>query len=133
MVVISATARILLVQRAEGATRAGYWSIPAGFVDYGEEVRAAAARELYEETGLTAEVGDVIHVASNFHDPTKLTVGVWFAGMVTGGQLRPGDDAAEVGLFTMDSLPSLAFDTDTTLIARIASGDVSIPTSNIAV
>ena len=74
-----------MVRRGPGATRPGYWSIPAGFVDYGEEIRTAAARELLEETGLVAEVGDVMFVASNFHDPSKLTVGVWFAGTVIGG------------------------------------------------
>ena len=104
--------RVLMVRRAPGATRAGYWSIPAGFVDYGEEVRAAAARELEEETGLVAEVGAVAFVASNFHDPAKLTVGVWFEGTVTGGTLQAGDDADEVGWFSLDDLPDLAFDTD---------------------
>ena len=104
--------RVLMVRRAPGASRAGYWSIPAGFVDYGEEVRAAAARELEEETGLLAEVGAVAFVASNFHDPAKLTVGVWFEGTVTGGTLQAGDDADEVGWFSLDDLPDLAFDTD---------------------
>jgi ADP-ribose pyrophosphatase YjhB (NUDIX family) len=104
--------RVLMVRRAPGASRAGYWSIPAGFVDYGEEVRAAAARELEEETGLVAEIGAVAYVASNFHDPAKLTVGVWFDGTVVGGTLQAGDDADEVGWFALDDLPDLAFDTD---------------------
>ena len=104
--------RVLMVRRAPGASRAGYWSIPAGFVDYGEEVRAAAARELLEETGLVAEIGEVAYVASNFHDPAKLTVGVWFDGTVVGGHLQAGDDADEVGWFPLDDLPDLAFDTD---------------------
>ncbi len=104
--------RLLMVKRAPGASRAGYWSIPAGFVDYGEEIRAAAARELLEETGLVAEIGEVVFVASNFHDPAKLTVGVWFEGTVTGGTLRAGDDAEEVGWFPIDDPPELAFDTD---------------------
>jgi ADP-ribose pyrophosphatase YjhB (NUDIX family) len=111
--------RVLLVRRAPGATRSGLWSVPAGFVDYGEEVRAAAKRELEEETGLVAEVGDVVWVASNFHDPAKLTVGIWFSGTVIGGTLRPGDDADDAGFFGLDDLPDLAFETDAELLASL--------------
>jgi 8-oxo-dGTP diphosphatase len=111
--------RVLLVRRGPGATRHGLWSVPAGFVDYGEEIRAAAARELLEETGLAADVGDVMFVASNFHDPNKLTVGIWFSGTVTGGMLMAGDDADAVGWFPLDDLPHLAFDTDEALFERL--------------
>ncbi len=111
--------RLLMVQRGPEATRAGRWSIPAGFMDYGEDVREAAARELLEETGLVAEVGDAVHVASNFHDPAKLTVGIWFEGTVVGGRLEAGDDAVDAGWFALDELPELAFETDAELIARL--------------
>ncbi len=116
--------RLLLVKRAPGATRAGLWSIPAGYVDYGEDVRRAAARELQEETGLEAAVGDAVWVASNFHDPAKLTVGIWFAGTVTGGSLRAGDDADEAAFFATDGLPPLAFETD---IAYLRSQGIDVP------
>ena len=108
--------RLLMVRRGPNATRSGLWSIPAGFVDYGEEIRTAAARELLEETGLEAEVGDVVFSASNFHDPAKLTVGIWFSGKVTGGTLEAGDDADAVGWFDLDDLPPLAFSTDESFI-----------------
>ncbi len=114
--------RVLLVRRGESVSRTGFWSVPAGFVDYGEEVRAAAARELREETGLEAEIGEVLHVASNFHDPAKLTVGVWFAGTVTGGRLEAGDDAVEVGYFAPGDLPPLAFETDREFLEGLAGG-----------
>lgn len=119
VVVFDDAGRLLLVKRAEGATKPGFWSIPAGFVDYGEEIREAAARELWEETGLEAEVGEPMFVASNFHDPEKLTVGIWFEGTVTGGSLQAGDDAEEAGYFALDDLPPLAFETDEALIEQL--------------
>ncbi|MFQ5966791.1 MAG: NUDIX domain-containing protein [Acidimicrobiia bacterium] len=116
--------RILLVRRGPKATQPGKWAIPAGFVDYGEEVRAAAARELEEETGLRADIGDPVYVASNFHDPEKLTVGIWFEGAVRGGRLAPGDDADEAAFFPLDELPSLAFETDADLLSRLGSAEI---------
>lgn len=111
--------RILLVQRAPRATQAGRWCIPCGFMDYGEEVRAAAARELVEETGLQCRVGGVLQVRSNVHDPAKLTVGIWFEGTVTGGRLRAGDDAADARFFDPASLPDLAFEGDRELLEAL--------------
>lgn len=123
-VLVEVDGRILLVRRGPSASKSGRWCIPCGYVDYGEEVREAAARELYEETGLVADVGDVIFVRSNFHDPSKLTVGIWFEGAVTGGELAPGDDADEVGWFDPSALPELAFETDAELFSlRYGVGD----------
>jgi ADP-ribose pyrophosphatase YjhB (NUDIX family) len=110
---------VLLVRRAPGSTRAGAWCIPCGYVDYGEDVREAAAREVAEETGLRVDVGEVVFVRSNFHDPAKLTVGVWFDGTVVGGTLAPGDDADDAGWFPLDVLPDLAFATDRELLAGL--------------
>ncbi|MCP4966307.1 MAG: NUDIX hydrolase [bacterium] len=113
--------RLLLIKRAKGSTKPGLWAIPAGYVDYGEEVRAAAARELREETGLEADVGDVVWVASNFHDPAKLTVGIWFLGTVTGGRLEAGDDAEEAAFFALSNLPPLAFNTDVAYLRSLGA------------
>lgn len=111
--------RLLLVRRGPHATRSGLWSIPAGFVDYGEDVRSGAARELLEETGLVATIGDPAWVATNTHDPAKITVGIWFTGELVGGTLAAGDDADDVGWFDLNELPPLAFDTDKAYIASL--------------
>lgn len=127
MLILDQERNVLLIKRGPGAFRSGRWAVPAGFVDYGEDVRVAAARELEEETGLVAEILDVVHVASNFDDPHKLTIGVWFSGRVVAGALRAGDDATDVGFFALDALPELAFPTDVGLFERLRSGELDPP------
>ena len=75
--------------------------------------------ELEEETGLVAEIGEVLQVASNFHDPAKPTVGVWFAARVVGGALRPGTTPTEAAFFSLEGLPELQVPTDEALLDRL--------------
>lgn len=56
--------RILLTRLAERVTKHELWTLPGGGVDHGEDPRAAVVREVYEETGLHAEVGETAHVFS---------------------------------------------------------------------
>ena len=56
--------RILLSRLAARVTKHELWTLPGGGVDHGEDPRAAVVREIYEETGLHAEVGETAHVFS---------------------------------------------------------------------
>jgi len=116
----------ILWGRRAGGPYAGAWCLPCGYVEWGEEVRAAAAREFAEETGLTVEVGEVLAVHSNFHDPARLTVGLWFAGRVTGGRLAPADDLDAAAFFPLTAPPSpLAFPTDELVLAELKAGKLA--------
>jgi len=56
--------QILLTRLAERVTKHELWTLPGGGVDHGEDPRAAVVREIYEETGLHATVGEIAHVFS---------------------------------------------------------------------
>ncbi len=58
LVLLDANGSALLVRYGDGVgARASYWATPGGALEPGESHRAAAARELLEETGLTAVIG----------------------------------------------------------------------------
>ena len=58
-------AKVLVTQRPEGSHLAGMWEFPGGKVEPDEDPRVALARELREELGVEADVGDVVEVT--FH------------------------------------------------------------------
>src|SRR5262245_44438144 len=119
-------AHVLLVQRAHPPF-AGEWALPGGFVDEGERVAQAAARELVEETGL--ELGSLCLLGvydTPGRDPRGWTVSVTYLARVPAqAPVSGGDDAREARWFAADALPKLAFDHATIIgdaLVRWAAG-----------
>lgn len=107
-VLLQDSGRVLLVRRTNEPFR-GRWTLPAGFVDAGEDPRAAAERECLEETGLNVRATHVIDVIAGREHPRGADFVVVYAAEVVSGDLRPGDDADEAEWFEASNLPSLAF------------------------
>ena len=75
-VITDARGRILLARRTQGRDLAGLWEFPGGKVDPGETPEQALVRELREELGIDAHVGDpVIAVPQQYpHKRLRLDV-----------------------------------------------------------
>ena len=100
--------RVLLARRAR-APLLGHWSLPGGVVEIGETLRAAAEREALEETGLIVKAGEVLEVLDRIipgeNGRTQYHyVLVDFLCERLGGELRAGEDAAEVAWATAEEL-----------------------------
>jgi 8-oxo-dGTP diphosphatase len=123
VVIRDGAGRVLMVQRGPGHFGAGLWCLPCGYVEWNEDVREAAAREALEETGVAVDVGDVVQVTLNRHEPERPSVGIWFAARMREPDAEPlaGDDAVAVGWFDPGAPPPLAFPTDAPVLARLAA------------
>lgn len=75
------------------------WALPGGFVDYGESLEEAVAREAEEETGLKVEDLRQMHTYSNpSRDPRFHTISTVFICQAK-GKPRGGSDALQAKVF----------------------------------
>jgi ADP-ribose pyrophosphatase YjhB (NUDIX family) len=103
--------RILLVQRGTEPL-AGYWSLPGGGVEAGERLEDAVVREVFEETGLAVKAGALATVFERIMPDENCRceyhyVLIDFYCTITGGELRAGDDSADVRWFLLEELSGL--------------------------
>ncbi|HSL29190.1 MAG TPA: NUDIX hydrolase [Anaerolineales bacterium] len=107
-VLIEQEGRVLLVRRSNEPFR-GLWTLPAGFINGGEDPAEAAARECFEETGLNVRVMRVLDIISGREHPRGADFIIVYQATVVGGELKPDDDADAVEWFAREDLPPLAF------------------------
>ncbi|MFO1428308.1 MAG: NUDIX hydrolase [Steroidobacteraceae bacterium] len=106
--------RILICKRAI-EPRVGYWTIPAGFMENGETLQQAAARESYEEALADVEIGSLLSVVHVTH---AHQVHVFFRARLREPRFGAGPESLEVRLVEAAEIPwaDIAFpSTDFTL------------------
>ncbi|MET0713604.1 MAG: NUDIX hydrolase [Mycetocola sp.] len=109
--------RILLAHWREHG-RSG-WTLPGGGIDPGEDPADAAVREIFEETGYTAELDDLLGISSFVAQPEdRLTPGatealhglrIIYRAHVTGGELTHEIDGStdQAAWHPLADIPSL--------------------------
>ncbi len=110
-VLVVENGRLLLVRRAVNPEK-GKWSIPAGFVDSGEDPQETAVREAQEETNLNVAITgleDVYFNPSLKSGEPGASIFILYRADLIDGELQAGDDVDAAGFFELDALPELAF------------------------
>lgn len=107
---------VLLVRRAINPGK-GLWGMPGGYVDMGEVVEEAVAREIREETGLETQARQLVCLLSEAELPQVLAV---YEMEMVSGSIVPGSEVMDAAFFPLDDLPPLAFPRDEKLLASYA-------------
>ena len=117
--------RVLLIKRGK-PPREGQWSLPGGAQQLGETLAETAARELMEETGLKAAIGEIIATLDLIDRDDEGAVRhhytlVDFTAEATSTALRAGDDAADANWFELSELATLELWSETRRIIDLAA------------
>ena len=109
---IERNGQVLIIRRA---VQVGYglWSLPGGYVDRGEIVENAAAREVFEETGLKVKTDKLLGLFSEQGNPVLVAA---YTAIEIDGDLEAGPEALELGFYSPNNLPDLAFPRDQLII-----------------
>jgi len=93
--------RVLLCKRAI-EPRYGYWTLPAGFMERGETMAEAAARETLEETGARVEVQSLFTLLNlkKYHQ-----VHLFYLARLVDAKILAGDESLEVRFFDEHEIP----------------------------
>jgi 8-oxo-dGTP diphosphatase len=118
-VIVEINGGVVLVKR-RFEPRAGWWCLPAGFLEADESAEEGAVRECKEETGLDVVIDDLFGVYSFPEGMQRSGLVIFYTAHVVGGKLRAGDDAVQARVFSLDALPDkLAFRTHREVLARL--------------
>jgi mutator protein MutT len=97
--------RVLLTQREKPPFQ-NTWSLPGGRVEFGEQLKDAALRELREETGLGAKLRDIIDWTEIIEAERHFVIAVFLAEW-TSGEAMAGSDALAARWFALTDLETL--------------------------
>ena len=122
--VIEREGRLLVTRRPTGVHLEGLWEFPGGKCQEGESLRECLRRELVEELGTDAAVGDEIFWTSHEYDERTVTLHFFDCSLMREPRPLLGQEMRWV---TRDELGSLAFPpADAELITRLRGQQTAV-------
>ncbi len=104
---------LLLIKQKYGKYQ-GHWALPGGFVQNGEGLQAAVARELKEEAGVKVNYLEQLYTFGDAidRDHRGQIISVAYFGLVNSAKLKlkAATDAEDANWFDSKDLPGLAYD-----------------------
>ena len=92
---------VLLARLAPDVVDAGWWTLPGGGVDFGEDPADCVLRELHEETGLRGRIDGLVGILSYVLEPSETArgdrlhvVAMLYRVTPTAGELRDETDGS---------------------------------------
>ena len=106
--ILSSDKKVLLVKESMD----GKWSLPGGWADVGYSAKETIKKEIKEETGLDAEVKNLLAVFDKHKHPhppgPHYVFKLVFYCEAVSAQLKTGFDVLDVGYFSINELPELS-------------------------
>ena len=115
--------QVLVSLRRPKGERASLWEFPGGKVEPGEGERAALARELHEELGVRAQVGEEYARVEHAYPDVQVELALYRCTLPRGQTPRPLA-CEEVRWVQRRDLPGLPFcEADIPILTRLAEED----------
>lgn len=119
-VVRNSDGKVLIIQRRPHGLLGGLWGFPGGVVTPGEELPAAVARTVEEQTGLTVTARAVVRTVKHAYTHFRITLHA-FTAQMEAGEARPLT-CASVRWVTAEELERYALPVTDRKIAREVGG-----------
>lgn len=104
-IIVNEQNQVLLGKRAMEPSL-GKWDVIGGFLELGESPELGALREAKEEAGVDIKLKDFIGIfMDTYPQGSYATLNICYSAEITGGELKPGDDIAELQWFNIEEAP----------------------------
>ncbi len=123
--------QILICQRPALDAFPGKWEFPGGKIETGENLQSALRRELQEELGIVAEIGEEIWRTEHQY-PGHAPVLVYFFAVSQYQGTAKNRVFQQICWADRQQLPGYDFlEPDRPLVRKIAAGEIQVPPANI--